>query len=98
MSDVPLFDCDFCDITVLYGRKPRTKTKEQVIDELDALYFTGWRGPVFFVDDNFIGNRRVLKKQLLPAIIQWMDQNSNPFFFQTEASINLADDPAHVTP
>lgn len=88
------FDCDFCDITVLYGRKPRTKTKEQVIAELDALYFTGWRGPVFFVDDNFIGNKVKLKKEVLPAITDWMTNRKNPFYLNTEASINLADDEA----
>ena len=86
------YDCDFCDITVLYGRKPRTKTKQQVIDELDAIYFTGWRGPVFFVDDNFIGNKAKLKKEILPAIAAWNEKRNNPFYFNTEASINLADD------
>ena len=86
------FDCDFCDITVLYGRKPRTKTKEQVISELDALYFTGWRGPVFFVDDNFIGNKAKLKREILPVIAAWNMKRKNPFYFNTEASINLADD------
>jgi len=86
------YDCDFCDITVLYGRKPRTKTKEQVIAELDAIYFAGWRGPVFFVDDNFIGNKVKIKKEILPVIIEWMEKRKSPFYFNTEASINLADD------
>ena len=86
------YDCEFCDITVLYGRKPRTKTKAQVIAELDELYYTGYRGPVFFVDDNFIGNKGKLKREILPAIADWMEKRKNPFFLNTEASINLADD------
>ena len=86
------YDCDFCDITVLYGRKPRTKSVYQVMAELDALYFTGWKGPVFFVDDNFIGNKVKLKKEILPAIVEWNNKRNNPFYFNTEVSINLADD------
>jgi radical SAM superfamily enzyme YgiQ (UPF0313 family) len=86
------YNCDFCDITVLYGKKPRTKSKAQVIAELEKLYFTGWRGPVFFVDDNFIGNKLKLKKEILPAIAEWMEKRQSPFFLNTEASINLADD------
>ncbi len=72
------YDCEFCDITVLYGRVPRTKTKEQVLAELDALYNRGWRGSVFFVDDNFIGNKQKLRKEILPSIVEWMDATSIP--------------------
>jgi radical SAM superfamily enzyme YgiQ (UPF0313 family) len=86
------FDCEFCDITVLYGRLPRTKTSEQVIAELEALYNRGWRDHVFFVDDNFIGNRVKLKKDVLPRIIRWMEEKRHPFSLGTEASLNLSDD------
>lgn len=86
------YDCDFCDITVLYGRKARTKKKEQVISELENLYQLGWRGSLFFVDDNFIGNKPKVKKEILPVIIEWMKKRNYPFRFFTEASINLADD------
>ncbi len=86
------FNCEFCDITFLFGNKPRTKEPAQVLIELDAIYNAGWRGTVFFVDDNFIGNKRELKDNVLPAIIDWMEKHKNPFVFLTEASINLADD------
>jgi len=86
------FNCEFCDIVILNGHKPRTKDKSQVIAELDALYDMGWRAGVFFVDDNFIGNKRKLKSEILPAIIEWMQEKHRPFSFFTEASINLADD------
>jgi radical SAM superfamily enzyme YgiQ (UPF0313 family) len=86
------YDCEFCDITVLYGRVPRTKSGEQVIAEMDALHRTGWRGHLFFVDDNFIGNRERLKKDVLPRIIRWMEEKGHPFSLGTEASLNLADD------
>ncbi len=86
------YDCEFCDITVLYGRVPRTKTKEQVITELEALYERGWKASVFFVDDNFVGNRNKLKKEILPPIIEWMKQKRHPFYFNTEVSLNMADD------
>jgi radical SAM superfamily enzyme YgiQ (UPF0313 family) len=85
------FDCEFCNITAMFGHRPRTKTTAQMIAELDGLYRVGWRGNVFFVDDNFIGNKWELKQELLPALIQWRKGSRGTQFF-TEASINLADD------
>ena len=87
------FDCEFCNITAMFGHRPRTKTTAQVIAELDGLHRAGWRGAVFFVDDNFIGNKRALMQELLPALIQWQQGRRATAFF-TEASINLADDEA----
>jgi len=86
------FDCEFCDIVLLNGHTPRTKDKEQLLTELDELYRRGWRGGVFIVDDNFIGNRKKLKLEILPAIIEWQKGKRYPFALSTEASINLADD------
>jgi radical SAM superfamily enzyme YgiQ (UPF0313 family) len=86
------FDCEFCDITGLFGRIPRTKRVPQLIAELESLYARGWRGAIFFVDDNFIGERGKLKREVLPAMIEWMEERGRPFYFYTEASIDLADD------
>jgi radical SAM superfamily enzyme YgiQ (UPF0313 family) len=85
------FNCDFCNVTALFGHRARTKTSEQMIVELDNLYDQGWRGHVFFVDDNFIGNKSCLKTDLLPALIQWQKDRVG-MTFSTEVSINLADD------
>lgn len=85
------FDCEFCNITVLFGHRPRVKTAGQIIHELDALYQLGWRSSVFFVDDNFIGNKKHLKENLLPALIEWRKDKTG-MTFHTEVSINLADD------
>jgi len=86
------FNCEFCDIIELYGRKPRTKTPQQVLRELDCLYALGYRGHVDFVDDNFIANKRAVMT-FLPELLTWSQQRGFPFFFSTEATINLADDP-----
>ena len=86
------FNCEFCNVTTLFGHRPRLKTPQQVIAELDRIYAAGWRSSIFFVDDNFIGNKRYLKTQLLPALIEWRKDKKGCVFF-TEASINLADDP-----
>ena len=85
------FQCEFCDIIVLYGRKPRTKNPEQLIAELQALYDLGWRRSIFLVDDNFIGNKRNAKL-LLPAMREWLSERGYPFSFATEASVDLAAD------
>lgn len=85
------FDCEFCNITALLGHRPRVKSPQQIIRELDGLYRLGWRGTVFFVDDNLIGNKRHLKENLLPALIEWRKDKIG-LTFNTEASINLADD------
>jgi radical SAM superfamily enzyme YgiQ (UPF0313 family) len=85
------FDCEFCNITALLGHRPRVKTAEQIIRELDGLYQLGWRSGVFFVDDNFIGNKKHLKENLLPALIEWRKDKTG-MSFHTEVSINLADD------
>lgn len=85
------FQCEFCDIITLYGRKPRTKTPEQMLAEFEALYQTGWRRLVFVVDDNFIGNKRNAKV-FLQALIPWMQERHYPFVLITEASLNLAED------
>lgn len=86
------FNCEFCDIVRLNGRAPRYKKTSQIIKELDNIYRLNWRENVFFVDDNFIGNKEKVKKELLPAVIEWQKKKRNPFGFITQASINLADD------
>ncbi|MFH1136391.1 MAG: DUF4070 domain-containing protein [Pseudomonadota bacterium] len=85
------FNCEFCNVTALFGHRPRIKTASRVVAELDRIYSAGWRGGIFFVDDNFIGNKDNLKKHLLPALIEWRKNKKGCVFF-TEASINLADD------
>ena len=86
------YNCEFCDIVVLNGHRPRTKSKDQILAELEALYRHGWRAGVFVVDDNFIGNKKKLKAEILPAIVDWMRNRNYPFTLITETSINLADD------
>jgi len=85
------FNCEFCDIIEIYGRRPRTKAVAQVLAELDQLREAGWRDAVFVVDDNFIGNKP-RAKALLAAMAEWGEAHGHPFRFSTEASLNLADD------
>jgi radical SAM superfamily enzyme YgiQ (UPF0313 family) len=86
------YDCDFCSITMLNGRKPRTKTTLQFLNELQTIYNLGYRGPISIVDDNFIGNKRKLKDEMLPKLIEWSKERNYSFNFITEVSINLAED------
>ena len=85
------YQCDFCDVTTLFGRRPRIKTGAQTVAELDNIYRTGWRGKIYFVDDNLMGNRPVLKNELLPAIIGWK-RGKRGVSFHTQITMNLADD------
>ena len=85
------FHCDFCNVTTLFGRKMRKKTASQVMNELNGVYDAGYRGSIFFVDDNFIGTISSLKQELLPALIEWKKSHPEMYFF-TEVSINIADD------
>ncbi|GIV45543.1 MAG: B12-binding domain-containing radical SAM protein [Ignavibacterium sp.] len=86
------YDCEFCSITMLNGRKPRTKSSEQFIRELNRLCELGYKGAISVVDDNFIGNKRKLKEEFLPALINWSKEHNYIFNFITEVSVNLADD------
>jgi radical SAM superfamily enzyme YgiQ (UPF0313 family) len=86
------FTCEFCDIWKVYGNRPRVKSPGTVLSELDALFHLGWRGAVFIVDDNFIGNKTRVKNDLLPALKTWQERRNFVFRFFTEASINLAED------
>jgi radical SAM superfamily enzyme YgiQ (UPF0313 family) len=85
------FNCEFCDIIEIFGRVPRTKSAEQLIAELESLRAIGFRGPVFLVDDNFIGNK-VAARKMLARLATWGETQGFPFDFFTEASVNLADD------
>ncbi len=85
------YDCEFCDVTVLFGHRPRTKDAEQIINELNNLYNLGWRGGIFFVDDNLIGNKKVLRDKLLPALIKWR-KDKRGMSFGTQVSLDLVDD------
>ena len=85
------FSCEFCDIIEIYGRVPRTKSNQKILAEFDELKRLGWRGPVFIVDDNFIGNKKNVRL-LLPALVEWQKKHGYPFSLLTEASVNLADD------
>ena len=85
------FNCEFCDIIEMFGRVPRVKDPGQFVRELDALYETGYRGPLFIVDDNFIGNKKRVKT-LLPAIAAWQKRRRYPYMIFTEASMDLAND------
>ncbi len=85
------FNCDFCNVTALLGHRVRMKTTDQLIGELDKIYALGWRRSIFIVDDNFIGNKRILKREVLPAMIEWR-KGKKGCLFLTEASVNLSDD------
>lgn len=85
------FNCEFCDIVQMFGRVPRTKSPRQFMNEVEALYATGYRGRLFIVDDNFIANRKAVK-EMLRILAPWQEDHGYPFLLFTEASIDLATD------
>ncbi len=91
------FKCEFCDIWKVYGNKPRLKAPQTVLGEMETLHKLGWKGAIFIVDDNFIGNKHRVKKELLPALTQWQEARKYPYRFFTEASINMASDSKLLT-
>lgn len=91
------FNCDFCDVTLLFGHKVRTKSVQQIVKELDKLYQLGWREGVFVVDDNFIANKKKLRDEILPELISWNKEKKYCFSFGTQASINIADEEELMT-
>lgn len=89
------FNCDFCNVTAMFGRTPRVKPAAQIVAELESLRNAGWRGSVFFVDDNLIGNRKAARTDLLPALAQWQRRfGRRGCSLSTQATITIADDPA----
>lgn len=86
------YNCDFCDVTSLFGRKPRTKTSVQIINELNEIAKYENFPFILFADDNLIGNRRILMSDLLPALIEWRKKNNPSVYFATQVTINLSDD------
>lgn len=85
------FRCEFCDIPSLFGNRTRYKSIDRTLAELEVLFERGWRGGVFWVDDNFIGNKKVCK-EILPSVVDWQSRHGMPFQFYTQASVNLAAD------
>jgi len=85
------FDCEFCDVINLFGRKPRYKEPDRVIEELEAIYRLGWRGEIFVSDDNFIGNK-ARARAILEKLIPWLKHHGEPFTFWTQTSVNLGQD------
>jgi radical SAM superfamily enzyme YgiQ (UPF0313 family) len=86
------YNCEFCDVVQLNGRIPRIKSKDKIIAELDSIYKRGWRAGVFFVDDNFVGNKAIIKKEILPTIMEWQKERKYPFTLSTQISVNMSDD------
>jgi hopanoid C-2 methylase len=86
------YRCEFCDIPALYGRNPRLKTPAQILAELDKMVACGVPDWVYFVDDNFIANRRAAR-ELLPHLIDWQRRNGYPLAFSCEATLNIAKRP-----